>query len=140
MELWKFQFWSFKIYIISELGIEWDSKYILIAKEIVKSEIPKIEKEDEHHRTGFITIHLAKSFNQIIFDWWASENELRHLVFKAYPEDPFDFKNITSSGKAFCIWELKVIGFERDSWCNHILKKVHPSFDKYINEVLDTDE
>jgi len=60
-------------------------------------------------------------FNQIIIDWWENDNELCHQVFKALPESPLDFRDITHTGESFCVWELAVIALERDAWIETVL-------------------
>jgi hypothetical protein len=63
---------------------------------------------------------------------------LRHIVFKANAESSKTFDNITHTGEAFCIWELKVIGHERDAWIRHILEQNEkPDFIRYYEDVLD---
>jgi hypothetical protein len=72
-------------------------------------------------------------FNQIIVDWWENENELRHRVFKAVPEAPEAFREITHTGESFCVWELAVIGFEREAWINTVLAAADlQSLDVYL--------
>lgn len=89
---------------------------------------------------GFTVIHQAEMFNQIIIDWWERENELRHHVFKADPEAPTDFQNITSTGEAFCVWEIKVIGFERDAWLRHMIdSEGNPAPEAYLKTRLNID-
>jgi hypothetical protein len=138
IELWTFYPWKIKIYSICESEDLWDAGYINIAKSIAESQIRKLPKTTEHHNSAFLTIHIARMFNQIIFDWWAQENELRHLVFKAKPESPLSFVDITHTGEAFCVWELKVIGHERGAWMKHVLQRhERPDFIGYYEDVLD---
>ena len=139
VELWVFGQWKIKVYSISQ-GAEFvDDSFINIAKDIAANVVAnQIPSSARHYHTAFLTIHTSPAFNQIIIDWWAEENELRHLVFKAEAHNPKDFKNITSSGEAFCVWELKVIGFERDAWMKYILNDDTPNFDGYHEASLNT--
>jgi hypothetical protein len=139
IELWTFNKWTIKIYTIYEEENDWKETYLGSAKEIAQKVLSLLEKD--HYKIGFITIHIAKMFNQIIIDWWAQENELRHLVFKANTNTPANFKNITSSGEAFCIWELGVIGHERTAWIENVLKnEAGPDFNGYLHQVLNITE
>jgi hypothetical protein len=137
VELWSPDEWQVKIYSIVEKGEFVDDPYVLKAKEIAIETLGKRSPET-HHGCAFVTIHIASMFNQIIVDWWAKENELRHLVFKADQKAPDNFANITCSGEAFCVWELKVIGFERDAWIEHVLERDPPSIDNYLTARLNT--
>lgn len=140
IELWSPGKWKIKIYTITEPGFEADEDYLSIAKTCASEIISELDSKERHHFIGFLTIHIAAPFNQIIFDWWACDNELRHRVFNAKDKDPKNFKDITSTGKAFCIWELKVIAFERDSWSSNLLKNQEPRLKDYLAERLNTIE
>ncbi len=63
-------------------------------------------------------------FNQITVDWWEHSNELRHHVFRAEANHPLHFDDLTATGEAFCVWELRVIGFERDAWLETMLDSI----------------
>jgi hypothetical protein len=137
VELWTFEDWKIKIYCIYESENLWNDGYIDIAKSLAETEIKKLSGESSNHKTGFLTIHIASMFNQIIFDWWAHQNELRHIVFKANADTLESFRNITSSGEAFCIWELNVIAHERESWIRNILENYpNPNFESYYADRL----
>ncbi len=139
IEIWNFEQWRIKIYKICEEEFYWNEDYLDIAKSIAQKELLKIS--DHNYKIGFIVIHIAKMFNQIILDWWANENELRHLVFKASADKPAVFENITSTGEAFCIWELRVIEHERHAWIKNVLKNSErPHFADYCSEVLNSHE
>ena len=141
LELWKDSKWTIKVYCITQPENNVDRNFISIAKQIASQEIIKVNEKDEHYYSAFLTIHIAEQFNQIIFDWWAKENELRHKVFKAEAGTPTKFTDITHTGEAFCIWELKVIAFERDAWMKHIIMKDDkPSFEEYYCTTLNTFE
>lgn len=138
VELWNMSDWNIKIYRIYESEEIWNDAYESIAKQIASDEMQKLAGNAEVHKIGFLTIHLASMFNQIIFDYWARENELRHLVYKANADAPTSFENITASGEAFCVWELKVIGHERKAWIKYVLKKSEgPDWESYFGAMLD---
>ena len=140
LELWEHEGWKIKIYGICSLAEKPQSRFVKIAKEIAAENLPVPALGNDRYGVAFVTIHQARMFNQIILDWWGRENELRHHVFKANAETPYSFKNITVSGEAFCVWELRVIGFERDAWLNAVLKNSGaPNIEKYLNLRLNED-
>lgn len=94
------------------------------AKDLTRDVLPQPAQMPDRYGVAFVTLHQAELFNQIIIDWWERVNELRHHVFKALPDAPDDFFDITDTGEAFCVWELRVIGFERQAWLDHVL--THP--------------
>jgi len=132
--------WRVKMYGISSLGETPAPEFIKVAEDIALRTLPQPALNRSRYGIAFVTIHQAEMFNQIIVDWWEHVNELRHHVFKAYPERPYSFEEITASGEAFCIWELRVIGFERDARVDSVLKNsAGKALDDYLNRRLDAD-
>ena len=138
LELCEFDGWKIKFYGICSLAEFPDAKCIKIAKQIAGKTLPSPAITDSRYGIAFITIHQAEMFNQIIIDWWERVNELRHRVFKAEAQSPFDFTEITATGEAFCVWELRVIGFERDAWVDNVLNN-EISMEKYLQKRLNED-
>jgi len=137
LELWHHEEWNIKLYGIYRERSELDQELVKMAKSIARRTLPQPALTGDRYGMAFVTIHPSSMFNQIIVDWWERENELRHRVFKANPETPLSFHDITPSGEAFCIWELKVIAFERDAWTDTILRNAAScNFSKYLAQQL----
>ena len=86
---------------------------------------------------GFVIIHEAHAFNTVVVDWWEQVNELRHHVFRAASDSPESFTEITSSGEAVCVWELRVQAFEREAWLRSVLEAPEgPDLSIYLGERL----
>lgn len=140
LELWQEHGWRIKLYGISQHAQKPEKRYVSIAKEIAGNLLPQPAVTPERYGAAFITIHQADLFNQIVFDWWERDNELRHHVFKAEPTAPESFENITATGEAFCVWELRVIAFEREAWLNTMLKADdNPDIERYLQARLNID-
>jgi len=90
-------------------------EFVSIAKTLAAQQLPKRACTTERYGMAFVVIHGARLFNQILVDWWERTNELRHHVFKSGPRSPKAFVDITETGEAFCIWELRVLAFERQA-------------------------
>jgi hypothetical protein len=108
--------WRVKLYGITQNAHSPSEELLAIAHRLAAQSLPSPARTGERYGLAFVTVHEAALFNQIIVDWWERVNELRHRVFKADPESPTDFREITATGEAFCVWELKVIAHERDAW------------------------
>jgi hypothetical protein len=129
-----------KIYGISERAVLPPASFLDTAKRIAGATLPSPAVAPLRYGAAFVTIHHAEMFNQILVDWWERVNELRHRVFKAPPERPEVFEEITATGEAFCIWELGVIGFERDAWLEAALKsQAATAVEDYLKLRLDED-
>lgn len=121
LELWEHEGWRMKLYGICENDDVPHREYVEMGKSIASRLLPRESDTPDRHGLGFVVIHEATMFNQIVVDWWERSNELRHHVFKAETRHPLHFENITATGEAFCVWELRVIGFERDAWVDTML-------------------
>ena len=86
----------------------------------------------DRYGLGFAICHDACDFDTVTLDWWERTNELRHLVFRS-PTNAGRFSNITHSGEAACIWELAIIGFERETWIETVLIGGRKDFHKYFS-------
>lgn len=107
------------------------------AQEITRLTLPTPGIAKERYALAFVIIHQARLFNTITVDWWERDNELRHRVFRAWPEAPTRFEEITASGEAACVWELRILAFEREAWMKHVLQKVpRPDWKGYLDEQL----
>ncbi|KAB2838188.1 MAG: isochorismatase [Melioribacteraceae bacterium] len=140
LELYEYKNWKIKFYGIRQGAEKPDAQYLQIAKNIADEILPQPSVTNERYGVAFITVHQADMFNQIIVDWWERTNELRHHVFKAEANSPEKFENITASGEAFCVWELRVIAFERQAWIDKVLLSNNENnFEEYLNEQLNED-
>jgi hypothetical protein len=92
-----------------------------------------------HYGVGFVGIHEGKTGNFVFVDWWADENELHHHVYVSTSEEPNELEYMTPSGLTACVWDLFLIGHERDSWVNHILKQsANPDIEGYLKATVNT--
>ena len=121
LELWEFDGWTIKLYGIRLHGEQPDDDLLEIAKGIAGDVLPQPAVTEICYGLAFVTVHQGEGFNQINIDWWEDRNELRHHFFVAQGEESREFVEMTVSGRAFCVWDLRVIGFERDAWVTHVL-------------------
>jgi hypothetical protein len=67
------------------------------------------------HGLGFIIIHQGKIANWLLTDWWESEILMHQRLYRSSPAEPSAFSPVQTDLVA-CIWELKVIEFQRAAW------------------------
>lgn len=53
--------------------------------------------------------------------WWADESELHQSVFTAPEDRPEALVPLSPTGPAACVYDLAVIGFEREAWLDVVL-------------------
>lgn len=138
--LWQNRGWRTKLYGICQTNQIPDKPCLGAALKIAVQTLPQPALSAQRYGMAFVTVHQARLFNQVIVDWWERENELRHRVFKAEPESPYDFREITETGEAFCVWELAVLAFERQAWLDFVLSPASgPDLEGYLGHVLKED-
>ena len=139
LDLLEIRDWRVKLYTICQPGLAVEPEYLSRARQLASQTLPMPPGADRYG-VAFVTVHRAVLFNQIIIDWWERENELRHRVFKSQPERAGHFDDITGTGEAFCIWELRVISFEREAWLRTVLRNpAGADIDAYLRARLEED-
>lgn len=121
LELWQIPNWQLKVY-----GIAYEGEYprdILIdaAKELARHELPDVSAMKNHYGVGFLGIHDGRDANFVFLDFWADENELHHHVYVSPADAPADLDDVTGTGLTACVWDLRVLCFERQAWIDTVL-------------------
>jgi hypothetical protein len=116
--------WSVKLYGIAGKSQTISADLLGFGLETAATALPQPALTSTRYGVGFVVVHEAHSFNTVIVDWWEMVNELRHHVFRASPDAPRSFHEITASGESVCVWELRVQAFERQAWLDTVL--THP--------------
>jgi hypothetical protein len=139
--LWTIDSWRMKAY-----GIAYDretpaSELTEAAYRLAGARLQESAAGTAHYGVGFVGIHQGKTGNFVFIDWWADENELHHHVYVSPAERADRLEYVTPTGLAACVWDLRVLSFERDAWVEHILRKhPQPDVEAYLGSVLDTEE
>ncbi len=129
--------WHIKLYSITSKKETLSETYI----EKVKKELPtwlSLSETNflEKYHIGTLLLHECKEGCFAVINWWVDENMLQHYVFLAQGESD-SFHLYSTNGIVTCVWELAVIGFERNAWVKHVLlKNNEPDFTSYLNERL----
>jgi len=132
--------WRVKLYGIRDRDDEPEGELIAVARKLAGQTLPCPSVTPARPGCALVVVHQAAAFNQILVDWWEQENELRHHVFKARPHAPTEFEDITATGEAFCVWELRILAHEREAWIRHALAPIAPNIAAYLKDTLTTHE
>jgi prepilin-type processing-associated H-X9-DG protein len=127
--------WRLKVYGIAYEHERPRDALIAAAKNLAARRLAALREAGEEvgYRVGFLGIHGGRGANFVFLDWWADENELHHLVFVSPPESPQFLEERTGSGLLACVWDLKVICFERQAWLTHVLQNPDgPNLEGYL--------
>ena len=130
-----FRDWRLKAYGICGLGRPIPEAMVEAAAQIACEQTPTQAITSARYGVGFVIAHEARAFNTITVDWWENTNELRHKVFRA-PTGAHSYLEITASGEMACVWELRIIAFERDAWLDCVLHEGRMDFAHYNSLAL----
>lgn len=82
--------------------------------------LPAPARTAERPGVGFLVEHRGAGADYLVMGWWDRENELpvRVLVREHAPGAAW---RPAHASESFCVWDLQVIGFERDAYVASVL-------------------
>ncbi len=107
------------------------------AYELALRELPQLIAGQHHYGVGFVGVHDGRGAIFVFIDFWTDENELHHHVYVASKDQPMQLEYVTPSGLIACVWDLAVIGFERQAWIECVLANPNgPDLEAYLGQML----
>jgi hypothetical protein len=73
--------------------------------------------------TAFLIVHEGRDGVWTLINWWIGGEMLQSETFFTSYDQPDNFSVVLKDGFMACVWELEVIGYEREMWIEHVLKK-----------------
>jgi hypothetical protein len=137
LELWEHNGWRMKLYDIAYNRAKPRAELILIAKELAKQVLPPVD--DQHYGVGYIGVHDGRGANFIFIDFWSDENELNHRVFIGASDKPTKLARATFEQPTACVWDLRVMAYEREAWMDCVLTNPKPDLEAYLRRQLSED-
>jgi prepilin-type processing-associated H-X9-DG protein len=140
LEVWRAGGWRLKVYGIAHARATPRPELIAAAKLVAQPRLESAPGSLSHYSVGFLGVHDGRTANFVFVDWWADENELHHHVYVSPTDQPSRFAYVTPTGLAACVWDLRVMAFERQAWLDPVLKRPHgPDLDAYLRQTLNED-
>jgi hypothetical protein len=140
LELWQHAEWRIKVYGIAHGVATPGTVLVDAAKAAARQRLAAVDSSIRHYSVGFLGIHEGRTASFVFVDWWAEENELHHHVYISPTDNPARLTYSTPSGLAACVWDLRVMAFERQAWLDTVLKRGEgPDFDAYLQARLNED-
>ena len=107
---------------------------IEIGKNIARRSLPQPSINESRYGIGFLCIHEARDANFFLVDWWSDENAINHHIYKSSFKSPTEIEEITLKGPNMCVWELRLISYERQAWLDNVLSNPKgPDIESYLN-------
>jgi hypothetical protein len=140
LELWQPVGWRLKVYGIAYGRPMPRAELISAAKETALRLLKDQAAATKHYSVGFLGVRDGRNGGFVFVDWWADENELHHHFFISPSDEPTQLFDRTATGPHACVWDLRVIGFERDAWLASVLRNPGgPDVDGYLASQLNED-
>lgn len=132
LELWQEVAWRIKVYGIAYLRLLPRPELLTAAKQIARMQLASVQSQS-HYGVGFVGVHDGRGANFVFVDYWADENELHHHVYVSPSDQPEALEYVTPSGLVACVWDLRVMWFERQAWVETVLANPSgPDVERYL--------
>jgi hypothetical protein len=140
LEIWEQKGWRLKVYGITYQG-EYPRPHLLEqAKALASDRLPALADAPGCYGVGFLGVHDGRGTDFLYLDWWAEENELHHHLSVVSHQRPDHFEYATPTGLIACVWDLRVLSFEREAWVASVLANPHgPDLEHYLRLRLNED-
>lgn len=140
LELWQESGWRLKVYGITYQRADPRPELVHAAKTVALRWLKRPPENQRTYGVGFMGIHDGRGANFVFLDWWADENELHHHLYISPVNKPEQLEYVTPKGLASCVWDLRVICFERQAWIDLVLGNPSgPDLEAYLNRRLNED-
>lgn len=106
-----------KTYSIVQKSIPFEIDRFERCIDLIASSLPLPAATPLRPGVGFLIFHQGATGDYAIVSWWDNENELPTRIFVR--EDK-QWRPATG-GESFCVWDLKVMWHERDSYVQTVL-------------------
>lgn len=140
IERWELDGWQLKVYGIAHADRPWPSREVLgAASAYTRQQLAAARNTPDHYGVGFVIAHAGREGTFLLIDWWAGENMLYQSVGFAAGAGGADFMAAPAHLVA-CVWELAVLGFEREAWLATALNNASgPDLDAYLEQQFNAD-
>lgn len=140
LQLWQEGAWRLKLYSITYQRPALRPGLVETAKALARARLAESASGKQHYGVGFVGIHDGRGAIFIFVDFWADENELHHHVYVAPGDQPDQFTYRTPTGLTACVWDLRVLCFERQAWIDTVLANpAGPNLQQYLARQLNED-
>jgi hypothetical protein len=134
VEIHEAQGWKLKVYNILHPNKTPNPQLIGAAKQTALDFLPG-HSEPGHYGVGFISVHQGKSYDFVTVGYWTYSTELRHQSYMRASSAAATLAPITTELSSD-VWDIRLLGFERDAWVNEVLAANATTPDGYLAKRL----
>jgi hypothetical protein len=116
--------WKTKVYSVAEAGckLEWDA--FVPGIRAAFAALPEPVRAPGRPGLALLIAHEARLASYLVLGWWDRENELPVRVFLR-PTGESAWRPAVS-GESFCVWDLEILWYERQSYVETMLQGADP--------------
>ncbi len=134
IDLYQAHGWTLKIYSILHPDKTLNTQLLETAQQTALEFLPE-SSEPGHYGVGFISVHQGKSYDFVTVGYWTYSTELRHQSYMKASSASATLTAI-STELSSDVWDVRLLGFERDAWVNEVLTSSAPSVAAYLAKRL----
>jgi ketosteroid isomerase-like protein len=131
LELWRPDGWLLKLYGLAYEGARPRAEVVEAAKRSARAALPRPARGGDRYGTGFVIVHEGQDACWLLLDWWGGENVLHQRLLTAPLSAPNEFQPAPRDLTA-CVWELRLLAFERDAWVAAVLTDAGADVGRYL--------
>jgi hypothetical protein len=122
-----------KVYSIRLPGEPHDPERFVGGWKLAADALPLPAAAPERPGVGFAILHQGRTGDYLILSWWDRENELPTRVFLNTSEG----WRPATGGESFCIWDLRVVWWEREAYVGTVLAGRADGLERYLAHSID---
>jgi hypothetical protein len=101
--------------------------------DLVPDILPRPAIAAERPGVGFAILHQGRTGDYVILSWWDQQNELPTRILV---RDLSGWRSAESS-ESFCVWDLRVMWWEREAYVNSILAGLLNAAEAYLEAIIE---
>ncbi len=122
-----------KVYVIREVSQMLEPERFADRWELAARALPQPATTEARPGVGFTILHQGRTGDYLILCWWDQENELPTRVFLRGPGG----WRPAEGGESFCVWDLRVISWEREAYVGTVLAGSAGALSAYLATVIE---
>jgi hypothetical protein len=126
--------WKIKLYSVVYGDGAFNESDFLTGLNLAREALPQPAVTESRPGVGFCVLHRGNGADYTVLGWWDRENELPTRIF-VRPHNEQDWRPAQGS-ESFCVWDLQVIGFERDAYVATVLARPPLGSEAYLKRVM----
>ena len=125
-----FSGWKVKLYSIVYGDAAFDESDFERGLTMARTSLPQPAVTVSRPGVAFCVLHRGNGADYAVLGWWDRENELPTRIF-VRPHNEQAWRP-AQGNESFCVWDLQVIGFERDAYVATVLGKPPLGIEAYL--------